>query len=124
VTIARKFRVHPIARLARFAMTDRVWQNDKKLCCIEWLIFSEKFTRKLQPNELGVTASCSVHDQNCIGRLALRIFLRFAKRPIMETQVRQRLTRSKFEIADCVIALDWRRIISRRSVARGDNQQK
>ncbi len=69
-------------------MTDRVWQNDKKLYCIERLIFSEKFTRKLRPNKLHAATRCPMHDENCIGRLALRIFLRLSERPIMETQLR------------------------------------
>ena len=65
-----------------------------------------------------------MHDENCIRRFALRIFLRIPDGPIMETQLRQRLTRRKFEIADRVIALDRRWILGGEREARGEDQQE
>ena len=39
IAVAREFCVHPVTRLARFAMTDAVRKYDKKLGCIERLTF-------------------------------------------------------------------------------------
>ena len=88
VSVARKFCVHAVARLARFAVADPVRQNDEKFRRIQRLIFPEEFAGKLRPNKLRAAARCPMHDENCIGRLALRIFLRLSERPIMETQLR------------------------------------
>ena len=118
VSVARKFRMHPVARLARFAVADRIRQDDEELCHIERLIFPEELAGKLRANKLRAAAGRPMHDENCIRRFALRIFLRFSERPIMETQLRQCFARSKFEIANRVIALSRRRIIGGRCETR------
>src|SRR5262249_2899153 len=89
ITIAREFRVHPIARLARFAVADSVWQHDKKFRRIERLIFPEQLAGEFRSNKLRATASCAVYDENGVRRFALRVSLWFSQRPIVETQLRQ-----------------------------------
>ena len=41
ITVARKFGVHPVAWLARFAVSNAIWQHDEKFRRVEWLIFAE-----------------------------------------------------------------------------------
>src|SRR5919106_4862087 len=124
ITVAWEFGVPAVAWLARFAVPDRVRQNDKKLRRIQRLILPEKFPGKLRPDKLRATASRPMHDENGIGRFALRIFRRFSERSIMETQLRQRLARRELEIGNSVIALDRRRIVSRRRETRGEGGQE
>ena len=70
-------------------MTNRVRQHDEKFRRIERLIFSKQLAGKLRTDKLRTAAGCPVHDENCIRRFALRIFLRFSQRPVMQTQLRQ-----------------------------------
>jgi hypothetical protein len=118
VSVAREFRMHPVARFARFAVTDPVWQHDEKFRGIKRLIFPEELAGKLRADKLRAAAGRPVHDENCIRRFALRIFLRFSERPVMETQLWQCFPRSKLEIANRVIALSRRRIIGGRCETR------
>ena len=111
VTVTREFRAHAVARFARFAMTDPVRQHDEKFRRVEWLIFSKKLAGKFRANKLRAAAGCPVHDQNRIGRFALRIFLRFSERPIMDAQLRQCFAGLKFEIGNREIAFGRRGII-------------
>ena len=93
ITVARKFCVHSVARLARFAVADPVRQHDEKFRRIERLTFAEQFTGKFRANKLRAAAGRPVHDQHGVRRFALRIFLRFPQRPVMKTQLRQRFAR-------------------------------
>ncbi len=124
VPVARKLRVQPVARFARFAVTDSVRKNDEKFCGIERLVFSEKFTGKFRPDELGAAAGCPVHDQHCVGDFSLCIFVDLAEGPIMNLQFGQRFARGEFEITNCVIAFDRRRIIRRRKSGGGADERK
>src|SRR6266567_8725984 len=104
ITVARKFCMQSVAGLARFAVADAVWKNDEKLCRIERLIFPKKLIRKFRArDELRAASGCPVHDENCVHRFALRIFLWFPDGPIMQMQLWQRLARRKFKIVDCEI---------------------
>jgi hypothetical protein len=89
VTVTWEFGVHAVAGLARLAVADPVRQHNEKFCRVERLIFSKQFAGKFRANKLRAAAGSPVHDQNRIGRFALRVFLRFSKCPIMETQLRQ-----------------------------------
>ena len=100
ITVMREFRVHAIARLARFAVTDPVRQHDEIFRRVERLILSKQFAGKFRANKLRAAARCPVHDENGIGSLALRVFLRFPQCSIMDTQLRQCFARLKFEIAN------------------------
>ena len=84
VTVAREFCVHAVARLARFAVANPVRQHDEKFCRVERLIFSKQLAGKFRANKLRAAAGCPVHDQNRICRFALRIFLRFSQRSVMD----------------------------------------
>ena len=53
--------MHLIARLARLAVADVVWEDDKKLGRIERLPSAEKFAGKFGPDELCATAGSAVH---------------------------------------------------------------
>ena len=115
IAVARKFCVHAVTGLARFAVADPVRQHDEKFRSIQRLTSTKKFTGKFRSNKLRAAAGRSVHDQNCIGRFALRIFLRFAERPVVDAQLRQRFARLKFKIRNRVIAFSrWGIIASRR----------
>src|SRR5207302_10384813 len=78
VTVARKLRVQPIAWFTRFAVTNSVRKHDEKFCRIERLTFSEKLARKFRTNKLRAAASCPVHDEDSVARLALRVFVELA----------------------------------------------
>ena len=56
ISVAGKFRVHSIARFARFAVTDVIRQDDEKLRHIERLARAEKFPGEFRPNKLRATA--------------------------------------------------------------------
>ena len=60
-----------IALLARFAVTNCIREDDKKLRRIERLIFSKQLTGKLGANKLRAAASGTMHDENSIRRFAL-----------------------------------------------------
>src|SRR6266487_3241249 len=90
VSVAREFRVHAVAWLARFTVPDCVRQNDEKLRRIERLVLPEKLIRKFRSRDkLCAAAGGTVHDQYGICRFALRVFLWFSQRSIMKTQLRQ-----------------------------------
>src|ERR1700693_6136224 len=125
VAVTRKFRVHSVARLARFAVTDSVREHDEKFRNIERLIFAEKFTGEFWSNELRTAPGRPVHDENRVGRLAVRIFLNLAERAVMNFQFRQRFAGPEFEVANRVIAFSWRRIIGGLcSIASGDTNKE
>ena len=89
VAVARELCVHTVAGLARLAVTNPVRQDDEKLRRIERLTFPEKLIRKFRSRDkLRTAAGCPMDDENCIGRLALRILLRLSECPVMETQLR------------------------------------
>src|ERR1051325_1291320 len=111
VTVAGKLRVHAVARLARFAVTDSVWQHDEVFRSVERLLFSEKFAGKLGPDKLSTGASCAVQDEDRVRRFALRILLDLPDRPIVNPQLWQDFARSELEIADGVIGFNRRRVI-------------
>ena len=116
--------MHAVARFARFAVANPVRQHDEKFCRIERLIFSEQFAGKFRANKLRAAAGCAVHDQNGVGRFALRIFLRFSQCPVMEPQLRQGFAGCEFEIANREIAFGRRRIIGGRRDTRGQDRQE
>jgi hypothetical protein len=116
--------VHAVARLARFAVTDSVRQHNEKLRRIERLARTEKFTGEFRANKLRAAAGCSVHDENCISRFALSIFLRFSERPVMNPQPRQCFAGLKFAIPNGIIALGGRRIIGRELETGGQYGQE
>ena len=122
ITVAREFRVHAVARFARFAVANPVRQHDEKFRRVERLIFSKQLAGKFRANKLRAAAGCPVHDQNGIGRFALRIFLRFSQRPIMDAQLRQCFAGLKFEIANREIAFGRRGIICGGRDTRGQNR--
>ena len=125
IPVVRKFCAHSVARLARFAVTDSVREDDEKFRRIERLVFREQLVRKLGPrHKLRAAASCPVHDQNCIRRSALRIFLRLSNGPVMEMQLWQCLARRKFKVADREIAFRRRGIISGRRKTRCQERRK
>jgi hypothetical protein len=109
VTVARKFRVQPVARLARFADTDSVWQHDKKSRRVERLIFTEQFTGEFRLDGLRAAASRPMHDENGISDFSLCVFLDLAQRSIMNPQLRQSFTRCELEILDRIVAFARRR---------------
>src|SRR5207302_11063345 len=88
-------------------------QDDEEFCRIERLTIAEKFAGKLRSNELRAASSRSMHDQHCVRRLALRIFLRLPQGAVMDAQLRQRFATGEFEIANRVIAFRRRGIIRR-----------
>ena len=94
-------------------MTDPVRQHDEKLGRVERLTLPEKFAREFRPDKLRAAPGRSVHDEHRVARLALRVFLSFPERPVMNPQLRQAFARGEFEIANCVIAFRWRWIIRR-----------
>ena len=51
VSVMRKLGVHPIARLARFAMPDPVRQHDEKLRRVQRLLSAKEFAGELGPNK-------------------------------------------------------------------------
>src|SRR5260221_4231216 len=59
VPVAREFRMQAVARLARFAVTDPVRQDNEKLGNIERLIFPEKLAGKFRADKLRATAGRS-----------------------------------------------------------------
>ena len=85
ITVMRKFCVHSVARFTRFAVTDPVRQHNEKFCRIQRLIFSKQLAGKFRANKLRAAADGPVHDENGIGNLALRVFLRCPQCSIMET---------------------------------------
>ena len=66
--------MHPVARFARFAVTDPIGQHDEKFRRIERLILSEKFAGKFRTNELRAAARRPVHDENGVGVLPCAFF--------------------------------------------------
>src|SRR6266550_171581 len=124
VTVARKFGVHAVAWLARFAVPNAVRQHDKKFCRIERLIFPEQLTGKLRPNKLRTASGRSVHDEHCVYCFALSIFFRSSECAIMKPQLRQAFTRGKFEIVDRIVALSRHRIIGGWSEIRDKEEQE
>ena len=120
----REFCVHAVTRFARFAMANPVRQHNEKFCYIERLIFSEKLASEFGANKLRAAAGCSVHDENRIGRFALRVLLGFSQRAIVNPQFRQSFARLKFEVANREIAFGRRGIICGQHETRGrDGQQ-
>ena len=115
--------MQPVARLARFAVADSVRQHDEKFRRIKWLIFTEQFAGKFRANKLRAAAGCPVHDEHCVLCFALRIFLRFPDGSIMDTQLRQRFARGKFEIVDCEVGFDRRRVIGCERESRGQDRR-
>src|SRR5216684_13562 len=73
VTVTGKLRVHPVARLARFAVADSIRQDDEKLRGIERLARAEKFAREFWPDELRAAARRPVRDQHRISHDAFLI---------------------------------------------------
>ncbi len=120
VTVARKFGVQSIAWLARFAVTDAIWHYDKKFRCIEWLIFAEKFTSELRPDELPAVAGRTVGDQDSVGNFAGSVFVDLAERPIMNFQLGQGFAGSEFEIANRVVAFGRRKTSGGKNAGRND----
>src|SRR5947209_20558544 len=95
----REFCVHAVTRFARFAMANPVRQHNEKFWYIELLIFYEKLASEFGANKLRAAAGCSVHDENSIGRFALRVLLGFSQRAIVNRQFRQGFARLKFEVS-------------------------
>src|SRR5439155_10886549 len=97
-------------------------EDDEKFCRIERLVFREQLIRKLGPrHKLRAAASCPVHDEDCIRRSALRIFLRLSNGPVMEMQLWQGFAGGKFEIP-YEIAFRRRGIIGARRKTRGEQR--
>jgi hypothetical protein len=106
-------------------LLDFVRQHDEKLCCIERVIFSEKFARKLLTDKLRTVAGRSVHDENGVAALAFRVFIDLAERSIMNPQLRQGSAGCELEIVNRIIALGRRRIIgSPRRANRCDTDER
>ena len=110
VAVVRKLRVHAVTWLARFAVTDAIRHDDEKLHRAKRLARAEKFAGKFRPDELPAAAGGAVGNQNRIAHDAFVVFHRFAKRPVMDLQFRQRFARGEFEIANDVIAFRRRQI--------------
>jgi len=102
---------------------DSIREHDEKVRRIERLVFTEEFTGKFWANKLRSTASCSVHDQNGIGNLSLRVFVDLADCSIMNPQFGQRFPGREFEIVNRVIAFSRHGIIrGQRNTGRGDQE--
>src|SRR5437016_6443227 len=113
VAEARKFRAQTIARLARFAVTNSIRQDDEEFRGIERLTIAEKFAGKFRANELRAASSRSMHDQHGVRRFSLRIFISLPQGTVMDTQLRQRFATRELEIANRVIAFRRCGIIAR-----------
>ena len=78
VAVARKLRVHAVARLARFSVPDSVRQHDEKFRGIERLTRAEKFAREFRPDKLRAASGGSVRDQHRVPNDAFLVLHRFA----------------------------------------------
>src|SRR5438552_10565838 len=94
-------------------MTNSIRQDDEEFGGIERLTAAEKFAGKLRPNKLCAASSRSVHDQHCVGRFSLGIFISLPQGAIMQAQLRSCFATCEPEIANCVIAFRRRGIIAR-----------
>src|SRR5262249_12573656 len=83
IAVVREFRVQSIARLARFSVTNAVWQDDVVLCRVKELTLTEQDPGKLIRQETGAGAACSVEDQHGITNPAAGFPMRRAERSVM-----------------------------------------
>src|SRR4029077_20834400 len=120
----REFRVHPIAWLARFAVTDPIGQDDKKFRRVKRLVFSKQFACELWPDKLRTASGRPVHDQHGIAYLALRILVDFSNGPVVDPQFRQCLAGVSIKIAEYVIVFRRRGIIRRAQWPNDPEQTK
>src|SRR5579859_1894325 len=122
VVVRRKMRVHSVARLGRFPVSNSIRQNHKIFRHVERLPRPVQFICKLRRQELRTRSARPMKNQNGVRHSSLRIPLRRPQRPVMQLQLRQRFPRPKLEIVRNVIAFfhNENRLFLSESRNRGD----
>src|SRR5271154_4196951 len=93
VVILRKVRVHTVAGLAGFSVTDVIRQNDVVAGDIEELSRAKQHAGELRREELFAGPAGAVQKQHGVCDSAVRVAHRSAKGGVVHSQLRQGFTR-------------------------------
>src|ERR1700722_1550997 len=105
VVVLRKARVHAIARLARFSVTDIVRKDNEIAVRVEQLTGAKQHVRKLWSKELPPGAAGAVKNQNGAGHFPFRIAFGLAQSPVVQPEFGKSLPALEMEIVAYVFAV-------------------
>jgi hypothetical protein len=111
VTVLRKSRLEPIARLRGFSVTDAVGQHDEVFRRVEELARAEQLAGEFRAQELRAGSTRAVPYPHGVAHDAFGVLLRLAERTVVQAQLRQRFAARELEVAQHEIALDGRGIV-------------
>jgi hypothetical protein len=111
ITVLRKTRPEPVARLRGFSMADAVGQHDEIFRRVEQLACAEQLAGEFRAQELRAGAARTVADPHGIAHDTVRVLLRLAERAVVQAQLRQRFAARELEVAQHEVAFDGRGVI-------------
>src|SRR5439155_15690569 len=99
VRVLRKARVQAVARLARLPVADAVGQDDEVARGVEELTGAEELAAKGPRQKARARAAGAVKNEHGVADDARRVAPRRADRPVVQSQLGERLAGAEAEIA-------------------------